>query len=49
VRGPREMPAAMAVPMAVLAALVVVLGLFPQVMFPVLDGGARSVLALLAP
>jgi len=48
-RGPREMPAAMAVPMAVLAALVVVLGLFPQVMFPVLDGGARSILALLAP
>ncbi|MGA9753156.1 MAG: proton-conducting transporter membrane subunit [Acidobacteriota bacterium] len=41
-----EMPLAMSIPMVVLAIASVVLGLFPQLLYPVLDGAARSVLAL---
>lgn len=43
-----EIPAAMLAPMALLAAAVVFLGLYPKALFPVLDGAARSVLALVS-
>jgi len=45
----REMPLAMSVPMIALAASVVLLGVIPQSIFPVLDSGVRSLLALRAP
>jgi formate hydrogenlyase subunit 3/multisubunit Na+/H+ antiporter MnhD subunit len=42
----RELPLVMIVPMVVLAAGVVVLGVYPQALYPVLDSGVRSILAL---
>jgi formate hydrogenlyase subunit 3/multisubunit Na+/H+ antiporter MnhD subunit len=45
----REMPLAMSIPMIAIAASVVLLGVFPQSIFPVLDSGVRSLLALRAP
>ncbi len=49
VRDGRELPPMMAAPMIVLAMVVIALGVWPQLVYPVLDGGARSILALLAP
>lgn len=42
----RELPLVMTVPMVVLAAGVVILGVYPQALYPVLDSGVRSILAL---
>ncbi len=42
----RELPLLMMVPMISLAASVVVLGVWPQALYPVLDSGVRSILAL---
>jgi hypothetical protein len=44
----REMPLSMAVPMVSLAAAVVILGVYPQALYPVLDSGVRSILGLVA-
>jgi hydrogenase-4 component F len=41
-----EMPLVMMVPMISLAAGVVVLGVYPQALYPILDSGAKSILAL---
>ncbi len=45
----REMPLVMSVPMIAIAASLVLLGIFPQSVFPVLDTGVKSLLALQAP
>ncbi|HEX7486112.1 MAG TPA: complex I subunit 5 family protein [Vicinamibacterales bacterium] len=42
----REVPLVMMVPMISLAAAVVLLGVWPQALYPVLDSGVRSILAL---
>lgn len=42
----RELPLAMLVPMLSLAAGVVLLGVYPQSLYPVLDSGVRSILGL---
>ena len=44
--GARELPLVMMVPMVSLAAAVVFLGVCPQALYPVLDSGVRSILAL---
>jgi hydrogenase-4 component F len=44
----RDVPATMKVPMVVVAVCVVVLGLAPQLLYPVLDSAARTILALAA-
>ena len=41
-----ELPTLMMVPMIALAVSVVVLGVWPQALYPVLDSGVRSILAL---
>ncbi len=38
----REAPSAMLVPMGVLAGLCVVIGLFPQMVYPLLDSAAQA-------
>jgi hydrogenase-4 component F len=43
----REMPLAMSATMVVLATLIVIVGVFPMWLYPVLDGAARSIMALL--
>jgi formate hydrogenlyase subunit 3/multisubunit Na+/H+ antiporter MnhD subunit len=43
----REVPAAMLAPMVSMAALIVLIGVFPQSIFSLLDGAARSILALM--
>jgi formate hydrogenlyase subunit 3/multisubunit Na+/H+ antiporter MnhD subunit len=44
----REIPLSMAVPMVALAIAVLVLGVYPQALYPVLDSGVRSILGLVA-
>jgi formate hydrogenlyase subunit 3/multisubunit Na+/H+ antiporter MnhD subunit len=46
--GGREIPRAMSVPMVLIAAAIILLGIFPQWLYPVLDSASRSVLALVA-
>ena len=43
-----EIPLPMLVPMLVIAGLTVLFGIFPQSLYPALDGAARSVLAMLS-
>lgn len=43
-----EVPLPMMIPMVLIAALIVLLGVFPQSLYPVLDGATRSILAMLA-
>jgi len=45
----RELPLAMLVPMITLAAAVLLLGVYPQALYPVLDSSVRSILALVGP
>jgi hydrogenase-4 component F len=46
--GGGELPLAMSAPMVVMAAAVIVLGVYPQGLYPVLDSGVRSILGLVA-
>ena len=46
--GGKEIPLAMSVPMVLIAAAIILLGIFPQWLYPVLDSASRSVLALVA-
>ena len=48
-RASRELPLPMLVPMITLAAAVVLLGVYPQALYPVLDSSVRSILALVGP
>jgi hydrogenase-4 component F len=45
----RELPLPMLVPMLSLAGAVVILGVYPQALYPVLDSSVRSILALVGP
>jgi formate hydrogenlyase subunit 3/multisubunit Na+/H+ antiporter MnhD subunit len=42
----QEAPAAMLVPMGFLAALCVLIGVFPQIVYPLLDPAARALASI---
>jgi formate hydrogenlyase subunit 3/multisubunit Na+/H+ antiporter MnhD subunit len=44
--GSREIPLSMLAPMLVIAALIVLIGVFPQALYPLLDSATRSILAI---
>ncbi len=46
--GGRELPLSMTAPMLALGAAVVLLGVYPQALYPVLDGSVRSILGLVS-
>lgn len=43
-----ELPLSMILPMAVIAALIVLVGVYPQLLYPLLDSATRSILAIFA-
>jgi hydrogenase-4 component F len=45
----RELPLSMSIPMVFMAVALVLVGLFPQAVYPVLDSAVRSIIALQAP
>jgi formate hydrogenlyase subunit 3/multisubunit Na+/H+ antiporter MnhD subunit len=45
---PREVPASMSFAMIVLAGLALLIGVYPHVLYPLLDGATRCVLQIMA-